>query len=244
MIATQHAASGANVIPVAAFRTPAAPSSAGLLPESAQTRRMEAGDTAFFEGDRADEVFELASGVVRLCRLLPDGRRAVLGFHFAGETFGLCPGEAYGCTAEAVTAVTLRSCRRRTLEDAAERSPELRRRLSTVLWRELAAAQAGLLALGRMTAAERVAGFLVALSRRAGTPDTVELPMNRLDVADHLGLTIETVSRAMTELRKKGVIALPSPYRVQVLNPAALRALAGETDARLDEADGRRRLAA
>src|SRR5689334_9389956 len=108
MIATQHAASGANVIPVASFRAPAAPRSGGLLPEDAQMRRMEAGDTVFFEGDRADGAFELASGVVRLCKLLPDGRRAVLGFRFVGETFGLCPGEAYGCTAEAVTAVTLR----------------------------------------------------------------------------------------------------------------------------------------
>jgi CRP/FNR family transcriptional regulator, anaerobic regulatory protein len=241
MLSTHHAT---KVVPAAAFRTPAAPSSTGLLPEDAQTRRLEAGETVFFDDDAADEVFEVEVGVVRLCRLLPDGRRAVLGFRFAGETFGIGAGREYGCTAETVTPVTLRGTRRRTLEDAAERSPELRRRLSTALWRELAAAQAGLLALGRMTAAERVAGFLVALSRRAGTPDTVELPMNRLDVADHLGLTIETVSRAMTELRKKGVIALPSPYRVQVLNPAALRALAGETDANLDEADGRRRLAA
>lgn len=237
MIATHHAASAAKLVPAA---TP----STGLLPEDAQTRRFEAGETVFFDDDAADEVFEVEVGVVRLCKLLPDGRRAVLGFRFAGEMFGIGAGREYGCTAEAVTDVTLRAIRRRTFEDAAERSPELRRRLSTVLWRELAAAQAGLLALGRMTAAERVAGFLVAFSRRAGTPDTVELPMNRLDVADHLGLTIETVSRAMTELRKKGVIALPSPYRVQVLNPAALRALAGETDASLDEAHGRRRFAA
>ena len=93
----------------------------------------------FHEGDRADEAFEVASGVVRLCRLLPDGRRAVLGFRFAGETFGLCPGEVYGCTAEAVTAVNLRVARRRALESLPGRSPELRRRLSAVPWQELAA---------------------------------------------------------------------------------------------------------
>src|SRR3954447_7511794 len=244
MIATHHAASAAQIVPAAAFLTSAAPPAAGLLPEDAPARRLEAGDIVFFEDDPADEVFEVTSGVVRLCKLLPDGRRAVLGFRFAGAAFGIGAGEEYGCTAEAVTNVTLRDARRRTLDAAAERSPELRRRLSTVLWRELAAAQANLVALGRVTAGEGVAGFLVALSRRAATPDTVELPMNRLDVADHLGLTIETVSRAMTELRKKGVIALPSPYRVAVLRPAALRALAGEVDAMAEDADGRRRLAA
>src|SRR4051812_38324877 len=187
MIATHHAASAANVVPAA---TP----STGLLPEDAQTRRFEAGETVFFEDDRAGEVFEVEVGVVRLCKLLPDGRRAVLGFRFAGETFGIGAGREYGCTAETVTPVTLRATRRRTLEDAAERSPELRRRLSTVLWRELAAAQAGLLALGRMTAAERGAGFLVALSRPAGTPDPGELPMKRPDRPHHPRLTSRTLS--------------------------------------------------
>ena len=243
MIATHHTTrTAASVVPLAAFRTPAAPSAAGLLPADAQARRAAAGETVFLDDDPAGEVFEVAAGVVRLCRLLPDGRRAVLGFRFAGEVFGLCPGEAYGCTAEAVTDATLRCSRRRALDAAAERSPELRRRLTAELWRELGAAQAALLALGRKAACERVAGFLVALWRRAGTADGVDLPMGRLDMADHLGLTIETVSRAMTELRKKGVIALPTAYRVAVLKPAALLALAGEADG--DEARSRPRLVA
>src|SRR3954464_10503919 len=125
MIATHHAA---KVVPAA---TP----STGLLPEDAQTRRFEAGETVFFDDDAADEVFEVEVGVVRLCKLLPDGRRAGLGFRFAGETFGIGAGREYSCTAETVTPVTLRGTRRRMLEDAAERSPEL---LGQALWRRVA----------------------------------------------------------------------------------------------------------
>ena len=185
----------------------------------------------------------MAAGVVRLCKLLPDGRRAVLGFRLAGEVFGLGPGGEHGCTAEAVTDVRLRSCRGRAVEAAAERSPEVRRRLSAVLWRELGEARASLPVLGRMTARERVAGFLLRLSRRADAADRVELPMGRLDIADHLGLTVETVSRTMTELRRAGVIALPSPNRV-VCGRRRCARLAGEADGARDEDDARPRLAA
>src|SRR5690242_14261893 len=159
MIATDRPISGSTGIPTAVLGRPSF--SPGLLPEDAPSRRITANGTIFAEGDPASEVHEVVAGVVRLCKLLPDGRRAVLGFRFAGEVFGLSPGGEHGCTAEAVTDARLRSCRRRTIESDAERSPEMRRRLSAVLWRELGEAQANLLVLGRMTARERVASFLV-----------------------------------------------------------------------------------
>jgi CRP-like cAMP-binding protein len=240
MLAASRATRGA--VPVPALRGDPVPS--GLLPDGSPPRRVATDGTIFSEGDPVGEVYEVAAGVVRLCKLLPDGRRAVLGFRLAGEVFGLGPGGEHGCTAEAVTDVRLRSCRGRAVEAAAERSPEVRRRLSAVLWRELGEARASLLVLGRMTARERVASFLLRLSRRADAADRVELAMGRLDIADHLGLTVETVSRTVTELRHTGVIALPSPNRVLVLRPAALRALAGEADGTSEEDDARPRLAA
>ena len=144
-----------SAVPVPALRGASAP--IGLLPDGSPSRRVAADETILAEGDPVGEVYEVAAGVVRLCKLLPDGRRAVLGFRLAGEVFGLGSGGEHGCTAEAVTDVRLRSCRGRAVEAAAERSPEVRRRLSAVLWRELGEARASLLVLGRMTARERVA---------------------------------------------------------------------------------------
>lgn len=203
----------------------------GVLPATTHLRRFGPEQAVFVEDETAEEVYEVAEGVVRLCKLLPDGRRAVLGFAWPGDLLGLAPGPSHGCTAEAVTVTSLRACARRSLEALADGSAELRRRLAAQLRRELEAAHGRLVQLGRMTARERMASFLVALARRqqdSMVSGRLVLPMSRTDVADHLGLTAETVSRTLTQLKRKGVIALPRPQEVVVLRPAALRALAGE----------------
>jgi CRP/FNR family transcriptional regulator len=191
-------------------------------------RRFGEDETVFLEDDPADDVYEVTEGVVRLCKLLPDGRRAIVGFLYPGELAGLASGGRYPLTAEAVTPVAVRSCPRRALDRAANCSPDVQRHLSALLWRELEAAQARLVLLGRMSAIERVASFLVTLSRREHGANRLRLPMSRLDIADYIGLTIETVSRTLTQLKRQGIIALPNPHEVILLRPASLCALAGE----------------
>jgi CRP/FNR family transcriptional regulator len=201
------------------------------LPLAGCDRRFNEDETMFLEDDPALDVYEVTEGVVRLCKLLPDGRRAIVGFLYPGELAGLSAGGQYSLTAEAVTPVTVRSCSRRTLDRAADGSPDVQRRLSAFLWRELEAAQSRLVLLGRMSAVERVASFLMTLWLREHGTNSVHLPMSRLDIADYLGLTIETVSRTLSQLRRQGVIALPTPHEVMLLRPAVLRALAGEGEA-------------
>lgn len=214
-----------------------------VLPlEGASCRRLDADDVVFLEGDEAERVHEIVQGVVRLCRLLPDGRRAVLGFRHPGDLLGLCSGGRHDCTAEAVTPVVLRSCRLSSLAALAEASAETRRRLSSLVWREIDATRTNLLVLGRMSALERVASFLVALSRQHGHATRLHLPMSRTDIADHLGLTIETVSRTLTQMRRRGLIALPSPHLAILLCPDALRDLAAADEP--DDAAPRRAWAA
>jgi CRP/FNR family transcriptional regulator len=199
-----------------------------VLPLAAGPKRFREDETVFLEDDPAEDVYEITEGVVRLCKLLPDGRRAIVGFLYPGELAGLSSGGRYPLTAEAVTPVAARSCARRALDRAANGSPDVQRRLSAILWRELEAAQTRLVLLGRMSAIERVASFLVTLFQRERNTSRLRLPMGRLDIADYLGLTIETVSRTLTQLKRQGIIALPCPQEVVLLRPAALRALAGE----------------
>lgn len=208
-----------------------------LLPALGSPHRFTANEVIFLEGDAADEVQQVVAGVVRLSKLLADGRRAVLGFRYPGEL--LLPGlaERHGCSAEAVTEVVLRAGWRQALDAAAARSPELRHRLSALLWAELGAAHASLLRLGRMTAAERVASFLLTLGRGARAEGWIALPMSRLDIADHLGLTVETVSRVISQFRRRGLIALRGAHDVRLLRPAALRPLTGGDDGQADEDD-------
>ena len=211
----------------------------GDLPQSlkelfgrAALLRFHPDETVFTDDDASDRVHMVATGIVRLCKLLPDGRRAVLGFVHRGGFLNMAAGRFYGCTAEAVTAASLRCCSRRQLDELVDRSPSLQRWRSDLLLEELRAAQARLLLLGRMRAVERVASFLLELLRRSQRDpgNQLQLPMCRLDIADHLGVTHETVSRALGELRQQGVLALPNPQLIVLLRPAALLALAGEEE--------------
>jgi CRP/FNR family transcriptional regulator len=187
------------------------------------------GEIVFAEGDAADSVYEVVAGMVRRFKLLPDGRRQITGFPTAGRFLGLAPGAVCTDAADAVTEITLCHYTRAAFERLAGEVPDFAQRVLSVAALELQEAQNQLLLLGRKTAVEKMASFLVLLADRGA--DAVDLPMTRGDIADYLGLTVETVSRTLTELRRKGLIALPSPNRVELHDRARLAALAWHTAA-------------
>ena len=181
---------------------------------------------AFYEGDEAEHIFNVTSGCVRLSKMLPDGRRQITGFLWPGDFFGLAFDRSYSYTAEAVGEVEVCRFPRAKLEALFREYPKLEHRLLSMAGNELIAAQDHMMVLGRKTAQERIATFLILLSRRsvrAGQGEnSLDLPMNRADIADHLGLTVETVSRTFTQLRKNKIIDLPDPRSVAILDRARL----------------------
>lgn len=186
--------------------------------------------TIFREGDAAAHMFNLFSGTVKLYKLLPDGRRQITAFLFPGDFFGLAVEGGYAYSAEALTPVVLCRFSRRKLDTLIEQIPRIEKRLLGLAIDELAAAQDQMLLLGRKTAREKVASFLMMLSRRAerrgGTGNPVALPMGRSDIADYLGLTIETVSRTLTQLKRDGIIELPDSGQAVVCDAAELKRIA------------------
>ena len=191
---------------------------------------LEAGQPLFDEGEPADHVFNVTAGCVKVYKLLPDGRRQVTGFLFPGDFLGLANQEIYAFSAEAVSPATLCRFQRGKLEGAMERYPQLEKRLLSVASHELAAAQEQMLLLGRKTAKEKIASFLLSLSKaavRRGQPKSpLRLPMTRSDIGDYLGLTTETVSRVITQLKGDGTIALLPNGQVELSNPETLGDLA------------------
>jgi CRP/FNR family transcriptional regulator, anaerobic regulatory protein len=196
--------------------------------------RFEAGETIFWEGDAVTDVFEVREGVLRVCRLLSDGRRAITGFLYPGDLVGVSLKDHYLYTVEAVTEAKVRRFARGRFQEKINDNPELRPQLFARLCDEMAAAQDQLVLLARKSAEERVSSFLLAIARRLSgggrSAPIVEIPMTRLDMADYLGLTIETVSRTMTSLAVRGVIAADGRHAVVVHKMAKLVALAGETE--------------
>jgi CRP/FNR family transcriptional regulator len=175
---------------------------------------LPASFTIFREGDVVDHVYSISNGAVKLYKLLPDGRRQVIGFLFSGDIFGLGTFDGYCYTAETITPTHLCRFAHRKLDSLMEEIPRLERRMFSMAVKELVAAQEQMLLLGRKTAREKVATFLVKLAGRAvkmGLPASpVALPMSRSDIADYLGLTVETVSRTFTQLKRDNIIGLPS----------------------------------
>lgn len=196
--------------------------------------RFEPGAAVFWEGDAATHLFQIAEGVLRVYKIIGDGRRVITGFLYPGDLVGLSLRERYLYTAEAVTKVRVRRLARSRFDEEVNASPTLRPELFARLSDEMAAAQDQMVLLARKSAEERVASFLLVLVRRlAGdTPvqPVVELPMTRLDMADYLGLTIETVSRIMTRLTGRGVIAACGRHAIVVRQLTKLEFLAGEGD--------------
>lgn len=190
--------------------------------------------TLFREGDPADHLFNVTAGVVKLYKLLPDGRRQITGFLFPGDFLGLAYDANYVYSAEAVTPAALCRFSRIKLLALFDEMPHMEKHISATTSHELAAAQDQMLLLGRKTAEEKIASFLLMLLRRlrphAGhpkdDPSLLALPMSRSDIGDYLGLTIETVSRTFTHLRKKGVIKLLDSGHAEILDRERLEALA------------------
>lgn len=195
---------------------------------------VPAATTLFHEGDAADNLFSIAQGAVKLYKLLADGRRQIIGFSFEGDLFGLAIEGRYAYAAETVTRTQLCRFPYRSLVTLMQGEPRLERKMFCLTVRELVAAQAQMLLLGRMTARERLASLLMGLSRRAvmhGRPASlVTLPMSRADIADFLGLTIETVSRTFTQFKREGLIAIPDPGQVVLVGEGSLRGLAEGAD--------------
>lgn len=193
--------------------------------------RLGAGQPLFHEGDPADRVFTITSGTLKLYKLLPDGRRQVTGFMHPGDVLGISVNNEHAFTAEALDNSQLCAFSRLRFDDFVEDNAAMERELYRLAAHELAAAQQQLVLLGRKTAAERVASFFLALAerieRRSGSAARfVDLPMSRLDIADYLGLTKETVSRVLAQLKQQRLIRLETIDCIEILDRAGLEATA------------------
>ena len=188
----------------------------------------KAGDYLYFEGDKVQRLYEVKSGVLRLTRLLEDGRRQVISFGYPGDIVGFPSQGLHHTDCDVLVDARVQPYSRAALEDGTQ-EPELHRELLQAALREIGAMQDHFLMLGRKSAAERVASFLCVLSERVGKTlgqyRQVDLPMSRADIADFLGLTTETVSRSLTQLRKANVIAIDNIHTVVILRPRALLGL-------------------
>ena len=172
------------------------------------------------ENEPADYLYKIVSGAVRTYKVLNDGRRQIGSFYLPGDIFGLEVGDEHSFSAEAVVDCKVLVIKRSALVSLAGRDTEVARQLWTMAAGELQRAQDHVMLLIK-TAQERVAGFLMEMSARNGGAGEVDLPMSRQDIADYLGLTIETVSRTLTQLENSGAIAVPTSRRIVLRSAAA-----------------------
>ncbi|WP_396594524.1 cyclic nucleotide-binding domain-containing protein [Brevundimonas sp. R86498] len=193
----------------------------------AEVMTLGSGTVLVREGDPAPHVFSITSGSLRVYKLLPDGRRQITGFLFAGDFLGLAIDDDYVFSAEAMEPSTVCRFRKGPFRLLVKQSPALEHVLLHRTMHELAAAQNQMLLLGRKTAIERMAYFLLDLPghdpARPSVPGHVRLPMKRAEIADYLGLTIETVSRVLTRMKLKGLISTPSPGALIIERPDRMR---------------------
>jgi CRP-like cAMP-binding protein len=176
------------------------------------------------ENEPAEYLYKVISGAVRTYKVLNDGRRQIGSFYLPGDIFGLEVGDAHSFSAEAVADCKVLVIKRSALVALAGRDTEIARQLWTMAARELQRAQNHIMLLIK-TAQERVAGFLLEMAARNASATEVELPMSRQDIADYLGLTIETVSRTLTQLENSGAIAVPTSRRIVLRSRGALSRL-------------------
>jgi CRP/FNR family nitrogen fixation transcriptional regulator len=181
----------------------------------------------FGEGDEAEFFYQVVSGAIRSCKLLSDGRRQIDAFHLPGDIFGIEAGGEHRFSAEAVGSATVIAYRRIRLATLIQDDPAFREKIMTATLSSLARAYDHMLLLGRKTAQEKMATFLLDMAQRLSKDDAnFELPMTRSDIADHLGLTIETVSRTLTQFARSGLIRLlPAGRSIGLCNKMALRNL-------------------
>ncbi len=178
------------------------------------------------ENEPAEFLYKVVSGAVRTSKILNDGRRQIGEFYLPGDIFGLEVGSQHAFSAEAIADAKVIVIKRSAVEALAARDNDVARQLWATTGRELQRMQEHILLLIK-TAQERVAGFLLEMATRIKSTTEIELPMSRQDIADYLGLTIETVSRTLTILENSAAIALPSSRRIVLRDAAALRRLNG-----------------
>jgi CRP/FNR family nitrogen fixation transcriptional regulator len=182
-------------------------------------------ETIFDQDAPADRVYQLISGSVRTCRILRDGRRQIEAFHFPGDVFGLERGAAHRVSAQTLGQALVRVMPRAALDALAAERGDVARRLLELTTDSLRRSQDHALMLGRRAACERVAALLLDLAERTGAEVLLDVPMSRQDMADYLGLTIETVSRTLTQFQQDGLIALPAARKVLLRDRGALEAM-------------------
>jgi CRP/FNR family transcriptional regulator len=198
--------------------------------ERGTLRRVEAKEHVFCEGDPRTHVFRIEEGVIALSKVLGDGRRQIIDFAFPGDYIGLGVLDEHIFDAQATCPAKVKCLSAQALEHAAARDASLALKLYKAVSAELNTARNLLVTVGQGTAMERIASFLVNLRDRAeseGDGDVFKLPMRRSDIADLLGLTIETVSRTITKLRSMRVIEVIDGTEIHVLDGGRLEELAG-----------------
>jgi len=186
-------------------------------------------ETVFAQEEMTTSFYNLLDGVMRLYKLLPDGRRQIVGFALPGDFLGMTATTRHSFSADAIGAVAICRFSRASFARFVADKPHLLCRINELAVRALSQAQDHMVLLGRRSAEEKVATFLIGwrdrLTRHSDLAKTVPLPMSRQDIADYLGLTIETVSRTFTKLERDGVIEI-LPGSVRLLDPARAEALA------------------
>lgn len=219
-----HTATHASKFPAAAFGL-RAPTTA-KMPAGTQMV-LTKGEELFAEGDEAEYFYQVVSGTIRSYKLLSDGRRQIDAFHLQGDILGLEAGAEHRFSAEAVGDASVIAYRRGRLAALIQEDPAFRDRVMSAMLRSLERAQDHMLLLSRKTAQEKIATFLLDMAQRiSDNAAHFELPMQRTDIADHLGLTIETVSRTLTQFARSGLIELlPASRSIGLCNKNALRRL-------------------
>jgi len=175
------------------------------------------GAEVFGEAEPADYIYQVIEGAVRSYKLLSDGRRQIGAFHLVGDIFGLENGPVHRFTAEAIVDTVVRLAKRSSLEHVAETDALVARDLLSMTTSNLQHAEDHMLLLGRKTSLERVAAFLLEMDGRLTAAGVMALPMNRRDIADYLGLTLETVSRALSSLHGKGILGFLGQTQRQIV---------------------------
>lgn len=197
---------------------------------------LDNGQQIFEEGEPAEHVYTVTQGAVKTSKLLPDGRCQITGFLFPGDFLGLAHGADYAFSAEALGKTHICRFTKPRFMKVLDHFPKLEHRLLSDASSELAAAHSQMLLLGRKTASEKVASFLLMLFEKGakleGSEDLIRVPMSRSDMADYLGLTTETVSRTITKFRKEGLIVLENDHTIRLSDAEALDDMAaGLSDA-------------
>ena len=196
--------------------------------------RFSPNQTIFNEGDEAKHAYTLVRGAVRLCKHMADGRRQIVDFLLPGDSFGFLQFGFYSFTAEAIGRVAMICYPPHQVEQLVNSTPDLCQRLLVLLSKRLLGMQDRLVSLGRQTAKERVASFLITLADRSGTAEdtALELPMSRRDIADYLGLSMETVCRELSDLKRERTISIPNSHQLVLKDIEILHTIAtGDEDA-------------